>query len=264
MTNTFSWKGFTFMFDLQWVYGNKLINFTRQLMGNRVTFSNAYADIPVNAWTPENQNTMVPSLRLPGDGYENDVDSWSCEPGSFLRLRNIGLKYDFSSRMLSAAHIKSLSLGFNVENAFLITNYSGSDPEVTSYDAVFEQGGSLKEGFHRNTDARRHGAAQIIALGIYHAESGSSAHINNNKGAVIFRNSGYSIDNTVGTQFLWIVIQDIKTCLDTRTYHDGFRVEIALAHGFQNRNDWRNHGGDDNVFHVLKGKSTQLKQRTQN
>lgn len=49
MTNTFSWKGFTFMFDLQWVYGNKLINFTRQLMGNRVTFSNAYADIPVNA-----------------------------------------------------------------------------------------------------------------------------------------------------------------------------------------------------------------------
>ena len=86
------------MFDLQWVYGNKLINFTRQLMGNRVTFSNAYADIPVNAWTPENQNTMVPSLRLPGDGYENDVDSWSCEPGSFLRLRNIGLKYDFSSR----------------------------------------------------------------------------------------------------------------------------------------------------------------------
>ena len=90
MTNTFSWKGFTFMFDLQWVYGNKLINFTRQLMGNRVTFSNAYADIPVNAWTPENQNTMVPSLRLPGDGYENDVDSWSCEPGSFLRLRNIG------------------------------------------------------------------------------------------------------------------------------------------------------------------------------
>ena len=44
------------------------------------------------------------------------------------------------TRMLSAAHIKSLSLGFNVENAFLITNYSGSDPEVTSYDAVFEQG----------------------------------------------------------------------------------------------------------------------------
>lgn len=140
MTNSFSYKGFTFMFDLQWVYGNQLINFTRQLMGNRVTFSNAYSDILANAWTPEHQGGYVPSLRLPGDGYENDVDSWSCEPGSFLRLRNIGLRYDFSSKMLAAAHIKSLSLGFNVENAFLITNYSGWDPEVTSFDAVFEQG----------------------------------------------------------------------------------------------------------------------------
>lgn len=140
MTNSFSYKGFTFMFDLQWVYGNQLINFTRQLMGNRVTFSNAYSDILANAWTPEHQGGYVASLRLPGDGYENDVDSWSCEPGSFLRLRNIGLRYDFSSKMLAAAHIKSLSLGFNVENAFLITNYSGWDPEVTSFDAVFEQG----------------------------------------------------------------------------------------------------------------------------
>lgn len=140
MTNSFSYKGFTFMFDLQWVYGNQLINFTRQLMGNRVTFSNAYSDILANAWTLEHQGDYVPSLRLPGDGYENDVDSWSCEPGSFLRLRNIGLRYDFSSKMLAAAHIKSLSLGFNVENAFLITNYSGWDPEVTSFDAVFEQG----------------------------------------------------------------------------------------------------------------------------
>lgn len=140
MTNSFSYKGFTFLFDLQWVYGNKLINFTRQLMGNRVTFSNSYNDILYDAWTPQSQGGMVASLRLPGDGYENDVDSWSCEPGSFLRLRNIGLKYDFSSRLLSAAHIKTLSLGFNVENAFLITNYSGGDPEVTSFDAVFEQG----------------------------------------------------------------------------------------------------------------------------
>lgn len=140
MTNSFSYKGFTFMFDLQWVYGNKLINFTRQLMGNRVTFSNAYADILQNAWTGEHQGGMVPSLRLPGDGYENDVDSWSCEPGSYLRVRNIGLKYDFSPRMLAGAHIKSLSVGLNVENAFLFTNYSGSDPEVTSFDAVFEQG----------------------------------------------------------------------------------------------------------------------------
>jgi TonB-linked SusC/RagA family outer membrane protein len=140
MNNSISYKGFSFMFDLHWAYGNKLINFTRQLMENRVTFSNAYGGILEKAWRPDNQGGMIVSLRLPGDGYENDVDSYSCEPGSFLRLRNIGLKYDFSNQLLAKAHIKSLSLGFNVENALLFTNYTGSDPEVTSYDAVFEQG----------------------------------------------------------------------------------------------------------------------------
>ncbi|GHT27903.1 SusC/RagA family TonB-linked outer membrane protein [Bacteroidia bacterium] len=140
MSNSISYKNFTLMFDLHWMYGNQLINFTRQLMENRVTFSNSYGKILENAWTPQNQNAMVVSLRLPGDGYENDVDSHSCEPGSFLRVRNIGLKYDFSNALLAKAHIKTLSLGVNVENAFLFTNYSGGDPEVTSYDAVFEQG----------------------------------------------------------------------------------------------------------------------------
>lgn len=140
MTNSFFYKGFTFIFDLHWMYGNKLINFTRQLMENRVTFSNSYGNILEDAWTPEHQDAMVASLRLPGDGYENDVDTRSAEPGSFLRLRNIGLKYEFSNQLLSKASIKSLSIGFNVENALLFTKYSGGDPEVTSFDPVFEQG----------------------------------------------------------------------------------------------------------------------------
>ncbi len=140
LANSISYKGFTFLFDLSGVYGNKLINFTRQLMENRVTFSNGYGGILENAWTPQRQDAMVASLRLPGDGYENDVDSHSAEPGSFLRARNIGLVYRFDNNILTRLRIKTLSLGVNVENAFLFTNYGGGDPEVTSYDPVFEQG----------------------------------------------------------------------------------------------------------------------------
>jgi len=140
LANSISYKGFTFLFDLHAMYGNKLINFTRQLMENRVTFSNSYGGILENAWTPDHQDAMVASLRLPGDGYENDVDSHSAEPGSFLRVRNVGLRYDFENNILNKWRIKTLSLGLNVENALLFTEYSGGDPEVTSYDPVFEQG----------------------------------------------------------------------------------------------------------------------------
>lgn len=140
LANNISYKGFTFLFDLHALYGNQVINFTRQLMENRVTFSNSYGGILENAWTPDHQNAMVASLRLPGDGYENDVDSHSAEPGSFLRVRNVGLRYDFENNILNRWRIQTLSLGLNVENALLFTKYSGGDPEVTSYDPVFEQG----------------------------------------------------------------------------------------------------------------------------
>ncbi|MGQ8335123.1 TonB-dependent receptor [Sunxiuqinia sp. A32] len=140
ISNSVAYKGFTFLLDLQWWYGNKVVNFTRQLMENRVTFSNAYGGILEDAWTPEHQDAMVVSLRLPGDGYENDIDSRSIEDGSFLRVRNVGLKYDFKSSLLSKANINTLSLSFNIENALLFTKYEGADPEVATFDAIFAQG----------------------------------------------------------------------------------------------------------------------------
>src|SRR3546814_152496 len=148
LANNISYKGFTFLFDLHAMYGNQVINFTRQLMENRVTFSNSYGGILENAWTPDHQHAMVASLRLPGDGYENDVDSHSAEPGSFLRVRNVGLRYDLASNILNKWRIQTLSLGLNVENALLFTKYSGGDPEVTSYDAVFEPGVDFRSEEH--------------------------------------------------------------------------------------------------------------------
>ena len=111
-------EGFTFMFDLQWVYGNKLICLLFGLLGNRVTFSMLMRTFGerLDAGKPK-PDSACNAFRE--DGYENDVDSWSCEPGSFLRLRNIGLKYDFSSRNSSAAHQEEFIGKFNVENAFL-------------------------------------------------------------------------------------------------------------------------------------------------
>jgi hypothetical protein len=68
---------------------------------------------------------------------------------------------------------------------------------------------------------------------------------------------------TVGAQFLGVVVQDIEACLDARSHHDGFRMEIPLAHGFQDRNDRRNDGGNDDILHVLESQSIQLEKGAQ-
>src|SRR5690606_2030347 len=101
---------------------------------------NSYGGIMENAWTPDHQDAMVASLRLPGDGYENDVDSHSAEPGSFLRVRNVGLRDDFENTFLNKWRIQTLSLGLNAANALLLPEYSGADPSVPWYDPVIQQG----------------------------------------------------------------------------------------------------------------------------
>lgn len=141
MHNSISWKGFSLLLDLQSMYGLSLSNTTKHLMQNAATRVNSYDDI-LNAWTPENQSTLIPALRTAADhGSPSEVaDSYAVEDASFIRVRNIGLSYRLNPELFSNTPIRNLSLGLNVENAFLFTRYSGFDPEYTSLGAQLEQG----------------------------------------------------------------------------------------------------------------------------
>ena len=59
----------------------------------------------------------------------NYFSSYHIEDGSFIRLQNISFKYNFPKKVLGETFIYNMSLSFNVTNAYLWTNYSGSDPE---------------------------------------------------------------------------------------------------------------------------------------
>ena len=54
------------------------------------------------------------------------------EKADFLRLSNLNVGYDFTSlaRKLTNNTITSMKLSFSVQNVFVITNYSGADPQV--------------------------------------------------------------------------------------------------------------------------------------
>ena len=55
------------------------MSITHAMGENRPLYSNNVRDI-LNAWTPENQNTMIAALRLPSDPFfgENEKDSTCC------------------------------------------------------------------------------------------------------------------------------------------------------------------------------------------
>ena len=69
---------------------------------------------------------------------ENALNSGSVstrflEKGDFLRLSNASLGYTFDTNKLKA--IKALRVSLSGQNLFLITNYSGIDPEVSTNKA---------------------------------------------------------------------------------------------------------------------------------
>ncbi|MUP37074.1 SusC/RagA family TonB-linked outer membrane protein [Labilibaculum euxinus] len=84
----------------------------------------------LNSWTPTNTNTNMPRLT----GYDrNDTNRTSdrfVEDGSYMRLKNLMVAYNFPKRWLNRAKLSSAKLYFSGQNLWTITDYTGADPEI--------------------------------------------------------------------------------------------------------------------------------------
>ena len=140
LLNTFRYKNFDLTLDLQFMYGNDILNLTKHSGEDRTGLANSYSTV-LNSWTPENQNTMIAETRPPGSYYTSTIDSKMVEDGSFIRGRNLILGYNFESDVLDKLKLGQLRIYASLQNFFLITDYSGYDPEVSTYGgSPFAQG----------------------------------------------------------------------------------------------------------------------------
>ena len=57
---------------------------------------------------------------------------WAVEDGSFFRLNTLTLGYSLPESLTSKFHIQSLRFYTTGYNVFVMTNYSGFDPEVST------------------------------------------------------------------------------------------------------------------------------------
>ena len=138
--NTFTFRNWDLSIDIRGVYGNDVLNLTHHSMEDRIWYANSYSTT-LDAWTPEHQNTMVGKLRLaPFDGTDTTIDSRFVEDGSFIRGQNLTLGYRLRPSALDRLGLQSARIYFNAQNFFLISDYKGYDPEVSTYTQAFAQG----------------------------------------------------------------------------------------------------------------------------
>jgi len=135
--NTFAYKNFDLSINMTFSGGNKVYNITRQESLTNMKFQNAGKEL-LNRWTTEGQVTDVPRLFY-GSGAGNSLNqngstnSRFLENGAFLRAQNIGLGYALPTAFLQRLRLSSFRIYAQVQNAFVITGYSGLDPELNAF-----------------------------------------------------------------------------------------------------------------------------------
>ncbi len=131
------------------VHGNQVWNQTRWLtigMGTDVE-SPTSVDI-LNRWTPANTNTTVPGFSATNTTYAQS--SQFVEDGSFIRLNNVTLGYTFPERILNNK-LSDVRMYVSAQNLFVITNYSGIDPELTSTPSWSDTAQGIDNGTYPST-----------------------------------------------------------------------------------------------------------------
>lgn len=130
MGNTLTTKfGLEFSFYLQGVAGNDIYNANDiDLTGMSAAYNQTTKVL--DRWTPDNPNATLPRA-VYGDPNQNTrVSDRYVEDGSYLRLKNITLAYNFPSKLIKKATMEQLRLSFSCENVATATRYTGFDPEV--------------------------------------------------------------------------------------------------------------------------------------
>ncbi|WP_298484715.1 TonB-dependent receptor [uncultured Maribacter sp.] len=126
-----NYKNWNLNFVLTGSQGNDIYNLQRaRLMAlGAQQFHAVYGDYR-DRWTPTNPSN-IPSGR---DGTEI-LSSQFIEDGSYITMKNIALSYNVNSNFLDKLGLSKLRLYTSVENLFIITDYTGFDPEATASGA---------------------------------------------------------------------------------------------------------------------------------
>ena len=95
------------------------------------------------------------SLWNPADLVTNTINSYFVEDGSFLRCQDITVGYTFPKKIINKIYLSKLRAYFSAGNLFMITGYSGYDPEV-----------DVQSGLTPSMDINRYPRSRTFSFGI--------------------------------------------------------------------------------------------------
>ncbi|PWD99590.1 SusC/RagA family TonB-linked outer membrane protein [Marinilabilia rubra] len=127
LTNSFSYKGFSLNVFLQGAVGNDIFNASKGDIMGMYDLKNQSTEV-LRRWRTPGQITDIPKA-----GYNLQPSSFFIEDGSYLRIKDVTLSYNFEGNFLNRLGISKLQPYVTASNLYTFTDYSGMDPEVNQW-----------------------------------------------------------------------------------------------------------------------------------
>jgi TonB-dependent starch-binding outer membrane protein SusC len=159
--NTLHYKNFDLTVFINGSYGNKVLNYSAINLTNMTSLWNnqlavvadrarlveintaqAYPYVNSTGSTVYNWYDDIDNVKVANSGtsvpraIQNDpnnnsrISSRYIEDGSYLRIKNIAIGYNFDKKLLRPLHLESVRIYANIQNLYTLTKYTGFDPEV--------------------------------------------------------------------------------------------------------------------------------------
>jgi len=138
VTNILTYKNFNLSFDFNGMFGRRLAdpNYTAYGVSAEGIYTYGYNALRTvkDRWTPTNPSTTHPSSYYGWSPYGSG--DFFLQKAWFIRLQNVSLGYKLPQKWFGGVFHEA-QVHFDAQNLFLITPYTGIDPETDSYTAAY-------------------------------------------------------------------------------------------------------------------------------
>ncbi|WP_057940284.1 SusC/RagA family TonB-linked outer membrane protein [Algoriphagus resistens] len=136
ITNDFSYKNFSLNVFFQFSYGNEIYSEINHQRNSIVRYNNLSTDA-LNRWREQGDITDYPKP-VQDDPLQSDsrIQSRWVEDGSYIKLKNVSLRYSLPFDVVDRIGFSRLDAYITGTNLITWTDYTGFDPDVSSYSGL--------------------------------------------------------------------------------------------------------------------------------
>lgn len=134
LSTSLYWKNFDLNAVFGYSVGGKIYNYSRAEYDSDGAYTDRNQMRLMSSWSRWEKPGDIathPIASYNNSSNSNKVSSRYLEDGTYFKMRTLSLGYNF---VMPQYNLENIRLFVTGENLFTITNYSGVDPELPSYD----------------------------------------------------------------------------------------------------------------------------------